>query len=138
MKTKDLEQEMSGRAKLNAFLEKNKDEFLSYDMNVILQPLMKRQGLSKAELARRAKISDVYLFQILSGRRKPSRDKLLCICIAMELSVQETQTILKQCHEVSLYAKDRRDAIILFGLERKWNVSRIDDALFEAGEKLLT
>ena len=138
MKTKDLEQEMSGRAKLNAFLEKNKDEFLSYDMNVILQPLMKRQGLSKAELARRAKISDVYLFQILSGRRKPSRDKLMCICIAMELSVQETQTILKQCHEVSLYAKDRRDAIILFGLERKWNVSGIDDALFEAGEKLLT
>ncbi len=138
MKTKDLEQEMSGRAKLNAFLEKNKDEFLSYDMNVILQPLMKRQGLSKAELARRAKISDVYLFQILSGRRKPSRDKLLCICIAMELSVQETQTILKKCHEVSLYAKDRRDAIILFGLERKWNVSGIDDALFEAGEKLLT
>ena len=132
MKTKDLEQEMSGRAKLNAFLEKNKDEFLSYDMNVILQPLMKRQGLSKAELARRAKISDVYLFQILSGRRKPSRDKLLCICIAMELSAQETQTILKQCHEVSLYAKDRRDAIILFGLERKWNVSGIDDALFEA------
>ncbi|MBR3585180.1 MAG: XRE family transcriptional regulator, partial [Oscillospiraceae bacterium] len=63
---------------------------------------------------------------------------LLCICIAMELSVQETQTILKQCHEVSLYAKDRRDAIILFGLERKWNVSGIDDALFEAGEKLLT
>ncbi len=138
MKTKDLEQEMSGRAKLNAFLEKNKDEFLSYDMNVILQPLMKRQGLSKAELARRAKISDVYLFQILSGRRKPSRDKLLCICIAMELNVSETQTILKECHEAALYVKDRRDAVILYGLERSWNVSEIDDALFEAGEKLLT
>ena len=137
-RTTDLEREMSGRIKLNAFLEKNKDQFISYDMKAILVPYMEEKGLSKAELARRSKMSDVYLFQILSGRRKPSRDKLLGICIGMELTIQETQSILKQCHEVPLYAKDRRDAIILFGIERSWNMDEIDDALFEAGERLLT
>ena len=136
-KTSDLEQELSGRIKLNTFLEANADQFITYDMNELLTPLMKERKLSKAELARRAKMSDVYLFQILSGRRQPSRDKLLCLCIGLELSVAETQSLLKQCHQVSLYAKDRRDAIIHYGLERSWSVDQIDDALFEAGEKML-
>ncbi len=136
-KTSDLEQALSGKIKLNTFLEANADQFITYDMNELLTPLMKERKLSKAELARRAKMSDVYLFQILNGRRQPSRDKLLCLCIGLELSVAETQALLKQCHQVSLYAKDRRDAIIRYGLERGWNVDQIDDALFEAGEKML-
>ena len=76
-KTSDLEQALSGKIKLNTFLEANADQFITYDMNELLTPLMKERKLSKAELARRAKMSDVYLFQILSGRRQPSRDKLL-------------------------------------------------------------
>lgn len=136
-KTSDLEKELNGNIKLNAYLEANADEFITYDMEKLLIPLMKEKKLSKAELARRAKMSDVYLFQILSGRRQPSRDKLLCLCIGLELSLTETQNVLKQCHQVSLYVKDRRDAIIRYGIEHKWTVDQIDDALFEAGEKML-
>ena len=33
---------------------------------------------------------------VFSGRRRPSRDRLLCLCISMESSLEETQQLLKR------------------------------------------
>ena len=136
-RTSDLENEMSEKIQLDHFLKDNEDQFITYDFSALLEPYLKEKHLSKAELARRAKMSDVYLFQILSGRRQPSRDKLLCLCIGLKLDVEQTQEFLKRCHQVPLYVKDRRDAVLRYGIELGWGVGKINDALFDAGEKML-
>ncbi len=48
--------------------------------------------------------------------RKPSRDKLLQIAFGFELDVACTQSLLKVAHHPVLYARDKRDSIILFCL----------------------
>ena len=50
----------------------------------------------KAELARRSGISEVYLHQVFAGRRNPSRDRLLCICVGLGITLDETQRMLTQ------------------------------------------
>ncbi|MCR5088390.1 MAG: XRE family transcriptional regulator [Oscillospiraceae bacterium] len=95
------------------------------------------QGRSKAEIARLSGTSEAYLYQIFSGARVPSRDRLLCICIGMCAEADDTQTLLSQCGYAPLYVRDQRDAIILHGLMHATPLGKVNDMLFEYGEKLL-
>ena len=82
-------------------------------------------------------MSEVYLHQLFSGRRKPSRDKLLCLCIAMQLSIDETQRLLKEAAYVQLYPRIKREAVICHGILHKTSLAEINDKLFLENEKTL-
>ena len=89
------------------------------------------------ELARRAGMSEVYLHQVFSGRRKPSRDRMLCLCIGMGASLEETQQLLKQVGYAPIYLRLKRDAIIGHGLLHHTPLTEINDKLFSENEKTL-
>ena len=85
---------------------------------------------AKAALAKRSGMSDIYLHQIFSGRRNPSRSRLLCLCIGLGASLEETQELLKLCGLAQLYPKLRRDAIIIFALSHHMTLFEVNDKLF--------
>ena len=82
-------------------------------------------------------MSDIYLHQIFSGRRNPSRSRLLCLCIGLGASLEETQELLKLCGLAQLYPKLRRDAIIIYGLTHRLSLFSINDSLFSSDEETL-
>ncbi len=82
-------------------------------------------------------MSEVYLHQLFSGRRKPSRDKLLCLCVGMELTIEETQTALKEAAYAELYPRIKREAVIYHGIVHHTSLDQINDNLFDANEKAL-
>ena len=90
-----------------------------------------QKNLTKAQVAKQAYISEVYLHQIFSGRRKPSRDRLLCICIGMGMSLEKIQMLLHQCGYSQPYAHSRRDAIIMHGMMHNLPLQEINDTLFQ-------
>ena len=137
LRTDELENQLSASIHLDEFLQKNQDQFLTGKLRELLADLIQKRGISKSELARYAHMSDVYLFQILNGRRTPSRDRLLSLCIALGCSLDEIQEILKQFRYNRLYVKDRRDAVIMYGIEKQWDVTKLNDALYNAGEETL-
>lgn len=98
---------------------------------------MKRKAVSKAALARKSGMSEVYLHQVFSGRRNPSRDRLLCLCIGLEATLEETQCLLKQSAYAQLYPKSKRDAIITYGILHHMELHAINDKLFAENEKTL-
>lgn len=114
--TSDLSRELMEMADLDVYLRENRDVFAERSPAELLTQIYEKQRLSKAELARRAGMSEVYLHQVFSGRRNPSRDRLICICIGMEITLEETQTLLKQATYAQLYPKIKRDAIISYGI----------------------
>ena len=99
--------------------------------------LYERKSLSKAALAKQAGMSEVYVHQVFSGRRTPSRDRLLCLCIGLEATLGETQRLLKQAIYAQLYPANKRDAIIIHGIIHRTSLSQINDKLFTEGEKTL-
>lgn len=135
--TDDLRQELMSQTDLNAYLSENQEAFISPDVAQLLGELQKRCGLPKAELARRSSMSEVYLHQILAGRRNPSRDRLLCVCAGMGAELEEVQKLLKQAGYVELYPRLRRDAVIIYGILHKQSLVEINDKLFSENEKTL-
>ena len=135
--TDDLSQELMSQPNLDQYITENEAYFADTDISAFLAGIYEKCGLSKAALARRSGMSEVYLHQVFSGRRRPSRDRLLCLCISMETSLEETQQLLKRVGYSSLYPKLKRDAIIGHGLLHRTPLAEINDKLFSENEKTL-
>ena len=106
-------------------------------MQTYLTALLAETGLSKSEVLRRAEINDIYGYQLFAGSRRPSRDKLVALCVGFGLDDERTQQLLKAVGFAPLYPKNRRDSILLFGLQKGRSVLQINQLLYEHGEPTL-
>ena len=136
--TGDLRQELMNQADLDKYIKDNEELFVDDDIAAMLTEFYQKKGLTKAELARRAGMSEVYLHQVFSGRRKPSRDRLLCLCIGMGASLDEIQRLLKQVGYAPIYPRLKRDAIIIHGILHHTPLTAVNDKLFAENEKTLS
>ena len=51
------------------------------------------------------------------------------------LSLEETQHLLKYGGHNELYVKVKRDAYVMFALEKCYDIQKLNELLFECGEK---
>lgn len=128
--TDDLQQELQQSPNLEQFLTDNQTEFLSDSVAQKLSELCRKKRISKAALAKRSCMSEVYLHQIFSGRRNPSRNRLICLCFGLCATLEETQGLLRICGQAQLYPKDKRDAIIQHALLHDTPLMELNDTLF--------
>ena len=135
--TDDLRQELMQAPNLDRFLSTNREQFSNESLVESLNRLLGEKRISKAALAKQAGMSEVYLLQIFAGRRNPSRNRLLCLCFGLEASIDETQDLLKRCGLAQLYPKNKRDAIIYYGLVHKMSLPELNDKLFAEEEEML-
>ena len=137
LNTSDLETQLTRSSSLDDFLEENEASFVDSDFVSFLCRIFDEKGISKAALAKNSGMSDVYLHQLFSGRRKPSRNRLLCLCIGMKTTLEECQELLRRNKNATLYARNRRDAVIEYGILHEMNLYEVNDSLFEADEETL-
>lgn len=135
--TDELKQELMSDADIDSYIKKNEALFVDKTVIELLGDLYRRKSVSKAILAKQAGMSEVYVHQVFSGRRTPSRDRLLCLCIGLEATLDETQRLLKQAIYAQLYPANKRDAIIIHGIVHHTGLADINDKLFTEGEKTL-
>lgn len=135
--TDDLQMELMETKDLNKFIKKNQDKFYSDNIAELLNELYIKRDISKAALAKKSCISEVYLHQVFAGQRNPSRNRLLCICFGLEASMDETQNLLKYCGYGQLYSRKKRDAVIIYGLLHDMPLPEVNEKLASEGEELL-
>lgn len=135
--TDDLKQELMEQASLDQYITENEAYFMETDLTEVLTKLYEKCGFSKAALARRAGMSEVYLHQVFSGRRRPSRDRLLCLCIGMKAGLEEVQQLLRKAGHAPIYPRIKRDVIIIHGILYGTPLTEINDKLFVENEKTL-
>ncbi len=128
--TDTLQQELMSTNNLDRFLTENGASFRDVPLQEAIQRIFDEKGMSKAQLAKQSGISEVYLHQLFSGRRFPSRSRLLCLCFGLGATVDEAQSLLQQARHAPLYSRDRRDAIIIFALSHHMTLFEVNDKLF--------
>ena len=135
--TSHLENELKNSTSLDTFLEKHQDELSDCSLSDQLGKLLRKKGLSKAEVVRECNLNEVYAYQILSGVRRPSRDKLLCLCFAMKATLSETQSLLKESGFAPLYVRSHRDSIIIFAITQGHTLLQLNTDLYDHGEPVV-
>jgi hypothetical protein len=95
-----------------------------------LNYLLLKKNLKKSEVVKRSRLNSTFAYQIFSGDRNASRNKMLQLAFAMGLDLRETQGLLKLSGANELYCKDRRDAIIIYCITKQMTLGDADDTLF--------
>lgn len=95
---------------------------------------MADHGLNKKDLVKNSLLDRTYGYQILSGLRQPSRDKILALCLSAGMSFHEIQRALEIAKAGILYPKDPRDAAIILCIHNQlYNVSDVNMYLDQKG-----
>lgn len=136
--TQELMNALLSKGRVEDYLRENEGEMLSGTLASCLDALLSRHGLKKGAVIEAAQIERSYGYQLFSGRRgTPSRDVLLSLALAMHLSVEETQTLLRTAGLAMLYPRVRRDSVILRALADGASVMDCNDRLDDCGEPAL-
>ncbi|MDL2220204.1 hypothetical protein LJC55_00880 [Eubacteriales bacterium OttesenSCG-928-N14] len=107
------------------------------DIPAFLEQRIATCGLDKAEVVRRSGLNRTYAYQILQGGRMPSRDKFVALCLATDTDLLQVQRVLSACKLSRLYAKDKRDAVLIFALENKLSLLELNQLLYDMGLAVL-
>ncbi len=136
-KTDDLLKDLKSAKDLDRYLKENKGEFVSAGIGSYLDGLIVERGLKKTQVLKDAEINEIYGYQIFAGSRKPSRDKLIALCVGMGLSLEEIDQALKFAGELPLYARSERDSVLIAGILNGDSVMNLNNVLYDYGFKTL-
>lgn len=104
--------------------------FSPQPLNVYLQSCADRKRITKSQVVKRTGLSKSYVYDVMSGKRIPSRDTVIKIALALELNLNETQRALKLAKKNELYSQEQRDAILMACVNRRFTI-------LDANEELL-
>ena len=132
-----LNDDLENTKSIGSYLERNEANMIPHSLPEHLRLLLKQKGMRRADVARGSLLDRKYIYQIFDGTKTPSRDKLIAMAFGLRLSVEEAQPMLKLSENRELYVRDRRDAIILFALQRNMSIFETNDLLYEYGYAVL-
>lgn len=133
--TEELLQELLSASDPQVFVSKHKIK--DRDMPTYLQQLLDEKGLVRIDVIREAGLNETFGYQIFMGQRNATRDKLLQLVFPMKLSVLEANRVLQAGGVNELYCKNRRDAIIIFCLDRGYSLQKTDEELYRFEEETI-
>ena len=128
---------------LKKVLKDNEDYFIDVDdkkkFSIYVRDLIAEKGLTQVDVAYKAGFSKSYGNSIMQGDTHPNKkDTILRLGIAAGFTLKETNRALKLNGLQPLYAKYKRDFVLMVAInEGKKSVEEIDEILKENGlEKL--
>lgn len=101
---------------------------VKYDMSY--SKLQTESGINK---------SSFYAFFEKEGSkqaRKPQKHHIIKIGLALGATVEEINELLKLAKHKELYAKNRDDMIVIFGIKNNLKVEEIEELLIDSGSSL--
>lgn len=95
----------------------------------VLNELIGAKNLTVDIVAGRADIDPATIYRFMNKKRNPSRNALLRIAMGMELSLEETQVLLKSGNCAALSGSRERDIEIMDGIINKKYYDEVNDVL---------
>ena len=131
--TEELTHEIKSATDIDDYLSANSNHMLTASLSEYLNTLLLQKKIRKADVIRGSLLSRAYVYKIFAGEKIPSRDKLIALAFGLGLSDSETQKMLKLSCNRELNARDERDALILFALNREQTIMEVNELLFSHG-----
>lgn len=136
--TTELLNELKNFDSFKEYEKINKNSMINKTLSQYLCDLLEEKHLKKSDVIRKGELNESYAYQMFSGvKSTPSKDKLICLSIGMDLSVDETNSLLKLAGLSPLYPRIKRDSIIIINMNNKKSVVEINEELYNEGEDTL-
>lgn len=139
--TRELEGILSNGHKdqINNYFENEANELLDKTFGDYFRDVLLTKKITQQALFLRADISEKYGYKLVSQEKHTNqRDVIIRLCYAGEFSFEETQRALKLYGMSPLYARVKRDALLIAAFNsRQGNILDLNQYLKDNGEKPL-
>lgn len=88
------------------------------------------------DLQKNVAISKALFYAIISGERNPGKATVIKIALALGITLDETNELLKLSRHKELYPKIKEDAILIFGINNRKDLYEIDGMLKKIGSSI--
>ena len=133
--TEQLNNELKEADDIEKFVNDNEEHFRDFTLESYLQYLLDTKQLNKADVIKDSRLDIGYAYHIFSGQKKrPAREKILSIALAMKLEVDEAQRLLYYAGAETLYVRNPWDSVVLFALDKHLTVDETNDLLNKLSE----
>lgn len=116
------------------YLSNHKETFVVEDIKTFWDELIAKKNYSKSNIINKSDFSYCYFYDVINGRKMPTKDKVVRLALAMKMSVDECQQALKLSGRSALYPKVRRDSVLIYSIEKHLTIAQCDDLLAQHGE----
>lgn len=115
---------------LDRYLEEIRGKYPD-DFSSFVKAVLQERGMSIADMQKKSGIDRNYIYQIMDGSKHPGRDKIIAIAIACGMTLPECQRALEIAQEGILYAKSRRDSLVIYAINKKMSIMELNGLLEE-------
>lgn len=137
-RTNDLMEELSGQdTDLDTYFEENPTSFINVDIKEFWKNAVHTSSKTKSDIINKADMSYCYFYDVINGRKIPSKDKIIRIALAMNLSLDDCQEALRISGKSALYPRIKRDSILIYAINKGYSIYQTNDLLAEHGEEML-
>lgn len=133
--TELLQSELKNAKNPAEFFEENRNALKEITVCDYLLEMLIKYDAEKKDVVAKSGMSGTYPYQIFDGKKAAGRDKLIRLAFGFPLSLEETQRLLKYGGHNELYVKVKRDAYVMFALEKGYDIQKLNELLFDCGEK---
>ena len=106
-----------------------RDAFSAPSLTAYLAELLRDHNLTVQDIILHCNLDRSYAYQMFNGTRTPTRNFLLRLAFLLQLSPAEAQRLLKIAGRPSMYARNCRDAAVLYGLSHKLSLEETESLL---------
>ena len=118
MLTEDLERKLREEKEFNEQLVLSNK---SPDIHILINKYIAEKKAAHADIIRKLNVERCYGYQLLNGKRVPTRVQLIKIALMLKLTFEETQKLLRVAGKESLYARSVTDAKIIHAIEHEFS-----------------
>ena len=111
------------------------DVFSMPDLAAYLNGLLQERHLTVQDIVVRCNLDRSYGYQLFNGTRKPTRNFLLRLALLLNLEETVAQRLLNLAGRQPLYARNRRDAAVLYSLSHGLTLEEAETLLADLGEE---
>lgn len=133
-KTEELLNILKDETNVYNYIKKYQSQFPPISFENFVELVLQKKDMKKSDMIRRTGLHRTYAYQILSGKKKPSRDKVLRFAFGLMLNLDETQKLLAAAAFNPLYPKNKRDSIIIFCILNGKSIFETDALLYDNDE----
>ena len=130
-----LQSELKRAESLEQFIKENEQDLKAKSVPEYLNDMLIKYDMEKRDVVRRAGLSGTYAYQIFDGKKSAGREKLIQLAFGFPLTLEETQKLLRFGGHNELYVKKKREAYVMFALEKGYDINQVNDLLFQNEEE---
>ena len=128
--TDQLMDSLKSSPSIENYIDVEQEHLINSNVADYLNKLITTKSLKKSQVIRDAELHEIYGYQIFSGTRIPSRDKLIALSFGIHLSLDEVQQLLKYAGVAPLYPKSTRDSVIIWGISHALTIYATNELLY--------